>query len=193
MAAIFAAPEFFNRNLEFHSWLKDSHSKIFSCVEDWRLIGNVHSAMLFNIILFFIQYVIPLTIVATIHLEISFALGDQINDRKELNLAGSLSREQNCTLIRLNRCFITMVVAFGIQWLPLNLLILFDDWGVLPTTKLNYIIFFFCHLTAMSSGIWNFKKCDFSYQMFHVSFHCSINVRSMFESIILLYHEPTIT
>ena len=58
---------------------------------------------------------------------------------------------------RTNRMLISMVVVFGIGWLPLNTINFIADLNVFPIWcwEFYHFVFFICHVMAMSSTCYN--------------------------------------
>ena len=65
-----------------------------------------------------------------------------------------MERKRN---IRTNRMLISMVVVFGICWLPLNTINFLADLNLFPIFcwEYHHFVFFVCHVMAMSSTCYN--------------------------------------
>ncbi|XP_072947221.1 prolactin-releasing peptide receptor-like [Epargyreus clarus] len=122
------------------------------CEETWpteklrRVFGSVTSVL---------QFVLPFTVIAFCYTCVSFKL----NDRAKAKAASKNSRKEEYDKNRkrrTNQMLIAMVTIFGLSWLPLNSINLYNDYYIYAIhSKYYFLVFFICHVIAMSSTCYN--------------------------------------
>lgn len=122
------------------------------CEETWpseklrRIFGSVTSTL---------QFVFPFTVIAFCYTCVSFKL----NDRAKAKAASKNARKEEFDKNRkrrTNQMLIAMVTIFGLSWLPLNATNLYNDYYIYAIhSKYYFLIFFLCHVVAMSSTCYN--------------------------------------
>ncbi|XP_045483923.1 prolactin-releasing peptide receptor-like [Pieris rapae] len=122
------------------------------CEETWpsedlrRIFGSVTSVL---------QFVLPFTVIAFCYTCVSFKL----NDRAKAKAASKNTRKEEFDKNRkrrTNQMLIAMVTIFGLSWLPLNITNLYNDYYIYAIhSRFYFLIFFVCHVIAMSSTCYN--------------------------------------
>ncbi|XP_030035353.1 neuropeptide Y receptor type 2-like [Manduca sexta] len=122
------------------------------CEETWpseklrRIFGSVTSVL---------QFVLPFIVIAFCYTCVSFKL----NDRAKAKAASKNSRKEELDKNRkrrTNQMLIAMVTIFGLSWLPLNVINLCNDYYMYAIhLKYYFLVFFVCHVIAMSSTCYN--------------------------------------
>ncbi|CAG4950837.1 unnamed protein product [Colias eurytheme] len=122
------------------------------CEETWpseklrRIFGSVTSVL---------QFVLPFTVIAFCYTCVSFKL----NDRAKAKAASKNTRKEEFDKNRkrrTNQMLIAMVTIFGLSWLPLNVTNLYNDYYIYAIhSRFYFLIFFICHVIAMSSTCYN--------------------------------------
>ncbi|XP_052741855.1 prolactin-releasing peptide receptor-like [Bicyclus anynana] len=122
------------------------------CEESWpteklrRIFGSITSIL---------QFVLPFSVIAFCYTCVSFKL----NDRAKAKAASKNTRKEEFDKYRkrrTNQMLITMVTIFGLSWLPLNVTNLYNDYYIYAIhSKYYFLIFFMCHVIAMSSTCYN--------------------------------------
>ncbi|XP_059219953.1 neuropeptide Y receptor type 2 [Stomoxys calcitrans] len=122
------------------------------CEEDWpteryrKVFGSVTTIL---------QFVLPFVIISICYIWISLKL----NARAKAKPGSKSSRKEEADRDRkkrTNRMLIAMVGVFGLSWLPLNVVNIFDDFYEKSNTWRFYTLFFFvAHSIAMSSTCYN--------------------------------------
>ncbi|GBP20157.1 Neuropeptide Y receptor type 2 [Eumeta japonica] len=122
------------------------------CEESWP---SDRSRKIFGVFTTILQFLIPFLVIAFCYTCVSIRLKDRArskpgakNTRKE-----EADRDRKK---RTNRMLISMVAIFGISWLPLNLINIFNDFYA-QMTEWNYyfVSFFLAHSMAMASTCYN--------------------------------------
>ncbi|KAM7535563.1 hypothetical protein Aperf_G00000089148 [Anoplocephala perfoliata] len=124
-----------------------------SCQEHWP---QKCSRAVFTIVSFVLQFIIPSLIIAICYTRIGLVLQDRAKKR-----IGTKTRLKEETELKRKRqtikMLIAMVMIFVACWIPLNCLWLFNDleWVDFSESKYFTLIFFVCHICAMSSAVYN--------------------------------------
>ncbi|KAF6723611.1 Neuropeptide Y receptor type 1 [Oryzias melastigma] len=151
------------------------------CMEMWP---TVQGRRAYTTSLLVFQYFLPLTLILICYLHIYLRL----KRRKDMVERG----RKNKGSARINAMLISIVVAFGLSWLPLNIFNTVFDWNheVIPTCG-HDIIFSFCHLMAMMSTcvnpiIYGFLNSNFQKQLKSTVLRCRCwGVTERYETIPL--------
>lgn len=102
-----------------------------------------------------LQFVLPFIVISICYVWISVKL----NQRARAKPGSKSSRREEADRDRkkrTNRMLIAMVAVFGLSWLPINLVNIFDDFNDKSKDWRFYILFFFvAHSIAMSSTCYN--------------------------------------
>lgn len=119
-----------------------------TCSPSW---SSEESRLFYLTALMLLQYCIPLIFILVCYLRIYLRLRKR-KDMFEKNKC-------NCRMVpfkRINVLLASMVVAFGVCWLPLHVFNSIDDWSykIIPHC-LHDLIFSLCHLIAMASACVN--------------------------------------
>ncbi|KAI5644180.1 7 transmembrane receptor (rhodopsin family) domain-containing protein [Phthorimaea operculella] len=128
-----------------------NQSQIF-CEESWP---SDRSRKIFGVSTFVLQFLIPFLVIAVCYTCVSIRL----NDRARSKPGAKTTRREEADRDRkkrTNRMLISMVAIFGISWLPINLINIFNDFYASMTESKYYLIsFFFAHSMAMASTCYN--------------------------------------
>ncbi|XP_053548148.1 neuropeptide Y receptor type 4-2-like [Bombina bombina] len=109
------------------------------CKESW---ASEQQRMAYTITLLLLQYIIPLCIILGCYFHISL----------HLQRRGALFRRRDTHMRRVNLMLASMVGAFAICWLPLNIFNSITELDLLPISVCYHdLIFSLCHLLAMIS------------------------------------------
>ncbi|VDM96408.1 unnamed protein product [Thelazia callipaeda] len=127
------------------------------CEESWpdsTIDGGSRMERIYGISVLTLQFCLPLIICSLCYWKISQVISRQIEKRKEQQfLLKESEKRLHDRRARSNRMMVCMVLSFVFAWLPLNLINLFRDfYGV---SSLFSILFALCHVTAMTSAVWN--------------------------------------
>ncbi|GAB0098111.1 neuropeptide F receptor [Sergentomyia squamirostris] len=122
------------------------------CEEDWpsehyrKIFGSFNSTL---------QFVLPFLIISFCYTCVSIKL----NDRARTKPGSKTSRREAADRDRkkrTNRMLIAMVAVFGISWLPLNVVNIFNDfYAKTDDWRFYNVLFFISHCVAMSSICYN--------------------------------------
>uniref|UniRef100_A0A1A9W8G3 G-protein coupled receptors family 1 profile domain-containing protein n=1 Tax=Glossina brevipalpis TaxID=37001 RepID=A0A1A9W8G3_9MUSC len=125
---------------------------IYYCEEDWP---SEHYRKVFGSVTTILQFVLPFVIISICYVWISMKL----NARAKAKPGSKSSRKEEADRDRkkrTNRMLIAMVAVFGLSWLPLNVVNIFDDFYEKSNEWRFYTLFFFvAHSVAMSSTCYN--------------------------------------
>ncbi|XP_040052204.1 neuropeptide Y receptor Y8b [Gasterosteus aculeatus] len=133
------------------------------CMEGWP---SVQERQAYTTFLLVFQYFLPLALIMICYLHIYLRL----RRRKDMVERGRSTNKKNKGAARINIMLFSIVVAFAISWLPLNIFNTVFDWNheAIPSCG-HDAIFSFCHLTAMASTcinpiIYGFLNSNFQKQ-----------------------------
>ncbi|KAG4068843.1 hypothetical protein HA402_004991 [Bradysia odoriphaga] len=120
------------------------------CEEDWP---DEVTRKVYGTVTVFLQFIFPFAIMSVCYILVSIKL----NDRAKSKPGSKTSKKEEADRDRkkrTNRMLISMVAVFGISWLPLNAVNIFNDYY---ETKSEYytLLFFIAHCIAMSSTCYN--------------------------------------
>lgn len=120
------------------------------CEEDWP---DEVTRKVYGTVTVFLQFIFPFAIMSVCYILVSVKL----NDRAKSKPGSKTSKKEEADRDRkkrTNRMLIAMVGVFGLSWLPLNAVNIFNDYY---ETKSEYytLLFFIAHCVAMSSTCYN--------------------------------------
>ncbi|CAN9513499.1 unnamed protein product [Ophioblennius macclurei] len=134
------------------------------CMEVWP---SVHARRAYTTSLLIFQYFLPLVLIMVCYLHVYLRL----RRRKDMVDRGRNSAQKNKGATRINVMLVSIVVAFALAWLPLNVFNTVFDWNheAIPFCG-HDAIFSFCHLAAMMSTcinpvIYGFLNSNFQKQL----------------------------
>lgn len=135
------------------------------CMERWP---SVEARRAYTTSLLVFQYFLPLALITGCYLHIYLRL----RRRKDAVERGrSANPKRNRGSARINAMLVSIVVAFAVSWLPLNVFNAVFDWHheAIPSCS-HDAIFSFCHLAAMASTcinpvIYGFLNSNFQKQL----------------------------
>lgn len=144
----------------------------FVCMERWP---SVRQRRAYTTFLLVFQYFLPLALIAVCYLHVYLRL----RRRKDMVERGrNATQNNNKGSNRINAMLITIVVAFALSWLPLNVFNAVFDWNheAIPSCS-HDTIFSFCHLMAMVSTcvnpvIYGFLNSNFQKQLKSTLLRC---------------------
>lgn len=124
------------------------------CREKWP---KEQARQFFTVTSLVLQYIVPCSIISYCYSKVSLALRKRSKSRIG---TGSVNRERDEMEIkrkrRTNKMLIAMVTIFVICWLPLNIVLLANEYVMDFSTQPAFpLIFFTSHVIAMSSTIYN--------------------------------------
>ncbi|VDP44937.1 unnamed protein product [Schistosoma margrebowiei] len=138
---------------------KDPINNVSSCRENWP---KESSREVFTIVSFVLQFVIPCSIISVCYFRISLLLRARLHTQIGSGTKTQMKEEREIKRKRrTNTMLIAMVVIFVICWIPLNILWMVMDVhseeqiNDVQNSKHFTLIFFICHLLAMSSAVYN--------------------------------------
>ncbi|XP_047446816.1 neuropeptide Y receptor Y8b [Mugil cephalus] len=156
------------------------------CMELWP---SVQERRAYTTSLLIFQYFLPVILIMICYLHIYLRL----RRRKDMVDRGrNNTQKKNKGATRINTMLISIVVAFALSWLPLNVFNTVFDWNheAIPSCG-HDIIFSFCHLTAMVSTcvnpiIYGFLNSNFQKQLKSTLLSCRCwGVTERYESVPL--------
>ncbi|XP_077456945.1 neuropeptide Y receptor Y8b [Stigmatopora argus] len=156
------------------------------CMELWP---SVEARRAYTTSLLVFQYLLPLFLVVSCYLHIYLRL----RRRKEMVERGRNAAQKNIKgATRINVLLVSIVVAFAVSWLPLNIFNAVFDWNYEAIPRCGHdLIFSFCHLAAMASTcinpvIYGFLNNNFQKQLKATLLHCRCwGVAERYESVPL--------
>uniref|UniRef100_A0A8C5NU89 Neuropeptide Y receptor Y6 n=1 Tax=Jaculus jaculus TaxID=51337 RepID=A0A8C5NU89_JACJA len=123
----------------------DVYTHRVACVEIWPSKTN---QLLFSTSLFMLQYFVPLGFILICYLKIVICLRRRHRRADRKREKESRFRENR----RINAMLISIVVTFGVCWLPLNIFNVIFDWSHEVLMSCHHdLVFIVCHLVAMVS------------------------------------------
>ncbi|KAK4474098.1 hypothetical protein MN116_003405 [Schistosoma mekongi] len=138
---------------------KDPINNVSSCRENWP---KESSREVFTIVSFVLQFVIPCSIISVCYFRISLLLRARLHTQIGSGTKTHMKEEREIKRKRrTNTMLIAMVIIFVICWIPLNILWMVMDVhseeqiNDVQNSKNFSLIFFVCHLLAMSSAVYN--------------------------------------
>ncbi|CAB1418004.1 unnamed protein product [Pleuronectes platessa] len=142
------------------------------CMEQWP---SLEERRAYTTSLLIFQYFLPLILIMVCYLHVYLRL----RRRKDMVERGrNTTQKKNKGSTRINAMLISIVVAFTISWLPLNIFNTVYDWNheAIPSCS-HDVIFSFCHLTAMASTcinpiIYGFLNSNFQKHLKSTLLHC---------------------
>eukprot|EP00095_Tigriopus_kingsejongensis_P009521 snap_masked-scaffold561_size136864-processed-gene-0.3 protein:Tk09521 transcript:snap_masked-scaffold561_size136864-processed-gene-0.3-mRNA-1 annotation:"neuropeptide receptor a10" len=147
LACLFTAPYAYHVTIRL-----DETSGNEQCSETWVGMRRTIYGAFTNIT----QFVLPFITIILCYTAIIRKLSLRSSTRPGMRSAHreELERARN---LKTNRMLISMVVVFGICWLPLNCINLLADLEFFPIFCWEYyhLVFFICHVMAMSSTCYN--------------------------------------
>lgn len=147
MACVFTGPYAYHVTIEHDETTGDEQ-----CNETWGGLRRTIYGAFTNIT----QFVLPFITIILCYTAIIRKLSTRSHMRPGLRSAQreEVERARN---LKTNRMLISMVVVFGICWLPLNCINLLADLEFFPIFCWEYyhLVFFVCHVMAMSSTCYN--------------------------------------
>ncbi|XP_028313236.1 neuropeptide Y receptor Y8b [Gouania willdenowi] len=156
------------------------------CMELWP---TVQERRAYTTSLLIFQYILPLVLILVCYLHVYLRL----RRRKDMVERGrNTTQKKNKGSTRINAMLVSIVVAFALSWLPLNVFNTVFDWNheAIPSCG-HDIIFSFCHLMAMSSTcvnpvIYGFLNTNFQKQLKSTLLRCRCwEVTERYESVPL--------
>ncbi|XP_069562789.1 neuropeptide Y receptor Y8b [Brachyistius frenatus] len=156
------------------------------CMEMWP---SVQERRAYTTSLLMFQYFLPLILIMGCYLHVYLRL----RRRKDMVERGrNTTQKKNKGSMRINAMLFSIVVAFALSWLPLNVFNTVFDWNheAIPSCG-HDIIFSFCHLTAMISTcvnpiIYGFLNSNFQKQLKSTLLRCRCwGVAERYESVPL--------
>ncbi|XP_068167057.1 neuropeptide Y receptor Y8b [Antennarius striatus] len=142
------------------------------CLEHWP---SLRERRAYTTSLLVFQYFLPLALIMMCYLHVYLRL----RRRKDMVERGrNATQKKNKGSVRINTMIVSIVVAFALSWLPLNIFNTVFDWNhdAIPACS-HDAIFSFCHLTAMASTcvnpiIYGFLNSNFQKQLKSTLLRC---------------------
>lgn len=138
------------------------------CMERWPSLQE-RRAYATSLLIF--QYVLPLALITVCYLHIYLRLRRRKDAMARGRSGGGGEQKGNNGSARINAILASVVVAFALSWLPLNVFNTVFDWNheAIPSCS-HDLIFSFCHLAAMASTcvnpvIYGFLNGNFQKQL----------------------------
>lgn len=136
----------------FVKFFSPNDTATYFCEESWpaeryrQIFGTVTTTL---------QFILPFLFMSICYISVSIRL----NDRAKARIGNKTSKKEEADRDRkkrTNRMLISMVAVFGISWLPLNTVNMFNDFYS-NTDEWQYynLLFFLAHCIAMSSTCYN--------------------------------------
>lgn len=156
------------------------------CMEQWP---SVEERRAYTTSLLVFQYFLPLALITVCYLHVYLRL----RRRKDMvERSRKATQRKNKGSARINGMLVSIVVAFALSWLPLNVFNTVFDWNheAIPSCG-HDIIFSFCHLMAMASTcvnpiIYGFLNSNFQKQLKSTLLRCRCwGVAERYESVPL--------
>ncbi|KOB62422.1 Neuropeptide receptor A11, partial [Operophtera brumata] len=127
-------------------------NRTYYCEEVWP---SDNSRKIFGVCTSIFQFLIPFLVISVCYISVNIKL----NNRARAKLKASKARRADAFRDRkksMNKMLISMVTMFGISWLPLNILNIYNDFSTHITDwNYYYISFFLAHSMAMASTCYN--------------------------------------
>lgn len=128
----------------------DPNPNNYYCEEDWP---SENTRKVYGTITVILQFFLPFLMISLCYVLVSVRL----NDRAKAKVGTKSSKKEEADRDRkkrTNRMLISMVAVFGLSWLPLNSVNIFNDFY---ETKDDFytLLFFIAHCIAMSSTCYN--------------------------------------
>nr|XP_019595793.1 PREDICTED: neuropeptide Y receptor type 6-like [Rhinolophus sinicus] len=149
----------------------DLYTHRVACVENWPFKMN---QLLFTTSLFMLQYCVPLSFILICYLKIVICLRRR-NGKVDRKRESESRLNENK---RINTVLISIVVTFGVCWLPLNIFNVIFDWYHEVLMSCHHdLVFVVCHLVAMVSTCINplfygFLNKNFQKDLVVLIHHC---------------------
>lgn len=136
----------------FVKFFSPNDTSTYFCEESWpaesyrQIFGTVTTTL---------QFILPFLFMSICYISVSIRL----NDRAKARIGNKTSKKEEADRDRkkrTNRMLISMVAVFGISWLPLNTVNMFNDFYSNTDDWQYYnLLFFLAHCIAMSSTCYN--------------------------------------
>lgn len=120
------------------------------CEEDWP---SETKRKLFGTITVTLQFVLPFLIISICYILVSYKLNDRAKSKPGSKTAKKEEADRDRKK-RTNRMLISMVAVFGVSWLPMNAVNIFNDYYEMKN-EFYTLLFFVTHCIAMSSTCYN--------------------------------------
>lgn len=129
-----------------------TNNETYYCEESWP---SDRSRKIFGVCTTILQFLIPFLVIALCYTCVSIRLANRARTKPGAKNARREEADRDRKK-RTNRMLISMVAIFGISWLPLNLINIFNDFNA-QMTEWNYyfVSFFLAHSMAMASTCYN--------------------------------------
>lgn len=122
------------------------------CAEKWP---STLSRRFYGLNVLLLQVGLPVLISSFCYASISRRLARQISFRKHSTILPEAERRLINRRRRTNLMMSLMVVFFVLAWLPLNVINLLRDFELVNFEEFFNFVFVLCHLTSMTSLVWN--------------------------------------
>nr|QMS43313.1 short neuropeptide F receptor [Thaumetopoea pityocampa] len=132
--------------------IQTTNNSTFYCEESWP---SDKSRKIFGVFTTVLQFLLPFIIIAICYICVCIKLNDRARSKPGVKNTKREEADRDRKR-RTNRMLISMVAIFGISWLPLNLINIFNDFYAQMTEWSYYFVsFFFAHSMAMASTCYN--------------------------------------